>query len=81
MIVLPRPHEGTPYHGQAWFYYHGIHGLNPRTLMGLEVQIEGGHRYRVLAVETFAVQDPYATGKPFGLLVTRVTDTAPVPSK
>ncbi len=48
------------------YTFHGIEGLDPRTLQGQIVNIDGA-AYRVTGVETFAIMD--ATGTNFGLAV------------
>lgn len=60
---------GDWYHasGRGWVAtFPGVPGLDPRTLNGAQVEIDG-KPYTVQGVETFAIHD--ATGKPFGLLV------------
>lgn len=46
----------------------GIAGLNPRELVGQQVEIDG-RAYDVLGVETFCLLDRSVAGTPFGLLV------------
>ena len=50
------------------FTFHGVKGLDPRTLRGQWVIIDM-HPYEVLRVETYALVD--ATGTSFGLMVKR----------
>ena len=53
-------------HDFSAFYFRGIPGLNPRTLQGEVVTIDG-NLYTVTGVDTYAIYD--ATGLPFGLRV------------
>ena len=50
------------------FTFYGVADLDPRTLKGEIVTIDG-HLYEVLSVETYALMD--ATGTNFGLMVKR----------
>lgn len=53
--------------GKGWAAsFPGIPGLDPRSLHGQQVEIDG-ETYAVLGVETYAISN--VTGKPFGLLV------------
>ncbi len=54
--------------GRPVFTFTGVPGLDPRSLEGQAVTIDG-HRYGVLGVETYAIVD--ATGHNFGLMVKR----------
>lgn len=55
--------------GRGWVAnIDGVEGLNPRTLTGQQVEIDG-KTYAVLGVETFAMMDRSVVGLSFGLLV------------
>jgi hypothetical protein len=60
--------------GRGWVaVIDGVDGLNPRSLVGQQVAIDGVLR-TVRGVETHAVPDHAVTGRSFGLLVDRRVD-------
>src|SRR5262245_22823806 len=56
--------------GNVVYTFAGIQGLDPRTLKGRRVEIDG-YLFDVLGVETYAIVD--ATGTNFGLAVMQPT--------